>query len=107
DAFSSDAIPVHLLTKEAFALYQRHLNTNGIIAVHISNHFLDLEPVVVNLAKEFNYKFATIDYDEDEEEWWVYSCTWVLLSRKEQALNAPSIRNATTPARANLPRIPL
>ena len=47
DAFSSDAIPVHLLTKEAFEVYERHLNTNGVIAVHISNHYLDLEPVVV------------------------------------------------------------
>ena len=64
DAFSSDAIPVHLLTKEAFEVYERHLNTNGIIAVHISNHYLDLEPVVVNLARHFGYKLASIDYEE-------------------------------------------
>ena len=64
DAFSSDAIPVHLLTKEAFELYERHLNTNAIIAVHVSNHYLDLEPVVVNLARHFGYKLASIDYEE-------------------------------------------
>ena len=64
DAFSGDAIPVHLLTKEAFEVYQRHLNTNGVIAVHISNHYLDLEPVVVNLARHFGYKLASIDYEE-------------------------------------------
>ena len=61
DAFSSDAIPVHLLTEEAFALYERHLKTNGVIAVHISNGSLNLEPVVANLARRFNYQLAAID----------------------------------------------
>lgn len=46
DAFSSDAIPVHLLTREAMALYARKLSPGGLLAVHISNRFLDLEPVV-------------------------------------------------------------
>ena len=64
DAFSSDAIPVHLLTREAFELYGRHLKPNGVLAVHISNHYLDLEPVVANLARRFNYKAALINYDE-------------------------------------------
>src|SRR2546422_4110843 len=63
DAFSSDAIPVHLLTREAFELYQRHLRSGGIIAVHISNHYLDLEPVVVNVAKHFGFKLALIDFE--------------------------------------------
>jgi hypothetical protein len=65
DAFSSDAIPVHLLTKEACELYLRHLKPNGIIAVHISNHYLDLEPVVVNLAKHFGFRLALIDFEDD------------------------------------------
>jgi len=42
DAFSSDAIPVHLLTREAFALYWRHLKPNGVLAVHVTNKFIDL-----------------------------------------------------------------
>ena len=46
DAFSSDSIPVHLLTSQAMALYFRHLSPDGILAVHISNHYLDLEPVL-------------------------------------------------------------
>ncbi len=50
DAFNSDSIPIHLLTKEAFEVYQRHLKTNGLIAVHVSNASLDLAPVVVNLG---------------------------------------------------------
>src|SRR5437867_1373560 len=72
DAFSGDAIPVHLLTQEAFALYARHLKTNGIIAVHISNRYLNLDPVLLNVAHHFDYKLAVIDYEEDEEadEWW-------------------------------------
>src|SRR6185295_11925740 len=95
DAFSSDAIPVHLLTKEAFQIYQRHLNTNAIIAVHISNHYLDLEPVVVNLAKTFDYQLALIDYDETDEEWWLYSSTWILLTRNAEILKSPPIENAS------------
>lgn len=105
DAFSSDAIPVHLLTKQAFELYERHLKTNGIIAVHISNHYLDLEPVVANLAHEFNYRVAAIDYDESDDEWWLYSSTWILLTRDNAVMNFPPIRAVAYPAKtkANLP----
>jgi spermidine synthase len=95
DAFSSDAIPVHLLTKEAFDVYQRHLKTNAIVAVHISNHYLDLEPVVANLAKQFGYNMAIIDFDENDEEWWLYSSTWILLSRDQGVLEQPAISAAT------------
>lgn len=53
DAFSGDAIPVHLLTEEAFQLYLRHLSKpNGILAFHISNDALDLRPVIARLAAE-------------------------------------------------------
>ncbi|HEU4629337.1 MAG TPA: fused MFS/spermidine synthase [Gemmatimonadaceae bacterium] len=52
DAFSSDAIPVHLLTREALAVYRAHLAPGGIIAVHVSNRYLDLRPVVGNLAAD-------------------------------------------------------
>ena len=57
--------------------------------MHISNHYLDLEPVVVNLARHFGYKLASIDYEENDEEWWLYGSTWMLLSRSEQILNSP------------------
>lgn len=55
DAFSSDAIPVHLLTREAFALYDRVLAPRGILAVHISNRHLDLEPVVAAIVKDASH----------------------------------------------------
>jgi hypothetical protein len=51
DAFSSDSIPVHLLTRECFDLYWRHLQRNGVLAVHVSNRHLDLAPVVGTLAR--------------------------------------------------------
>jgi hypothetical protein len=52
DAFSSDAIPLHLVTREAMALYLRKLGPRGVLAFHISNRFLDLEPVLGNLARD-------------------------------------------------------
>ena len=107
DAFSSDAIPVHLLTREAFELYGRHLKRNGVLAVHISNHYLDLEPVVANLARRFNYKAALIDYDETDETWWLYSSTWILLSRDEKFLQWPAIAQGAHPLPDNKARGPL
>ena len=56
DAFSSDAIPVHLLTREALAVYFRHLKPDGILALHISNRYLDLEPVCAKAARSFSTK---------------------------------------------------
>ncbi len=50
DAFSSDAIPVHLITSEALAIYRRHMKPGGIIAFHVTNRFLNLVPVVEGLA---------------------------------------------------------
>lgn len=107
DAFSSDAIPVHLLTKEAFDVYQRHLKTNAIIAVHISNRYLDLEPVVENLAKQFGYKMAIIDYDEDDDEWWLYASTWILLTRDESLFDQSPIRAAARKAKPSSRKVPL
>jgi hypothetical protein len=107
DAFSGDAIPVHLLTKEAFEIYQRQLKTNGILVVHISNHYLDLEPVVVNLAHQFNYQVAAIDHDEGEEEPWDYSSTWIILSRNKEVINSPAISSAAYAVKTNYARVPL
>ena len=97
DAFSSDAIPVHLLTREAFELYQRHVKTNGVIAVHISNHYLDLEPVVANLAREFNYRLVLVDFDDDDDAWWLYPSTWALLTRDEKLFADPDIKELGRP----------
>jgi hypothetical protein len=107
DAFSSDAIPVHLLTREAFELYGRHLKPKGVLAVHISNHYLDLEPVVANLARHFGYKAALIDYDETDETWWLYSSTWMLLSRDEKFFQWPGIAQGAYPLQDKKSQAPL
>ena len=78
DAFSSDAIPVHLLTKEAMQLYFRHLRPDGVLAVHISNRYLDLQPVVEGEAQAIGKLTRTID-NEDDDTVDVFSATWVLV----------------------------
>ncbi len=60
DAFNSDSIPVHLLTRQAFSLYLKHLKPNGILAVHVSNRNLDLEKVVYRMANEFGLPMVSI-----------------------------------------------
>jgi hypothetical protein len=79
DAFTSDAIPVHLLTREAFVLYFRHLKPSGILAVHVSNRYLDLVPVVSRNAQDLGKAAIDVD-DEDEEEDYFSSSDWVLVS---------------------------
>lgn len=93
DAFSSDAVPAHLLTREAFAIYLKHLAPNGVIAVHISNRYLDLQPVVDAAAAHFNLGIATIS-DEVAESWYLYSSTWVLLCRNRGHLDKEEITSA-------------
>lgn len=91
DAFSSDAIPVHLLTKEAFAIYMKQIKPDGVIAVHISNRYLDLRPIVERLAVEFGLEVVSIS-DDDEPQWWVYATTWMILTKNKAILEHESIR---------------
>jgi SAM-dependent methyltransferase len=85
DAFSGDAIPVHLLTKEAFALYLRHLKPGGILAVHTSNTYLDLAPVVQLLADDAHYPVRLITNGDDLRKL-IDSSDWVLVTRNEDFL---------------------
>ncbi len=94
DAFSSDAIPVHLLTKESVAIYLKQLKPGGVLAVHVSNRYLDLRPVVVNLAKHFGLSYAILP-DDYEEQWWVYRTTWILVTRNQALLDTPKIKEMT------------
>ncbi len=81
DAFSSDAIPVHLLTLEAVQLYQQRLTENGLLAVHISNRHLDLEPIIKAIAQEQGLaalvRYDRVTYEEDN-----YRSQWVVLARE-------------------------
>src|SRR6266511_3557870 len=85
DAFSSDAIPVHLLTREALRLYLERLKPGGLLAFHLSNRFLDLEPVVANLAGDAGLA-GLIEEDESEETKGVASSTWAVLARTPETL---------------------
>jgi hypothetical protein len=88
DAFSGDAIPVHLLTKEALAVYFRHLKADGILAVHTSNTYLNLSPVVKLLAEDADYPVRLIASDEDAPRM-ISSADWVLVTRNQEFLNKP------------------
>ena len=110
DAFSSDAIPVHLLTREAFTVYERHLNTNGLIAVHISNKHLNLDPVVANLAREFKYQLAIVDSPAPRDQPWILSATWALLARDKmgaELINSAALQRTSRPPLTNSLNIPL
>jgi SAM-dependent methyltransferase len=100
DAFSSDAIPVHLITREALGVYLKHVKPDGIVAFHVSNRFLDLIPVVARLAKENGVHAVLVRDDPDEEADYRRSRTdWVLVSRDPAALRRPAIvaRGAVEP----------
>jgi spermidine synthase len=89
DAFSSDSIPVHLLTREAFEIYDRQLNRNGVLAVHISSAHLDLEPPVRRLAQHLQMNALRIDSHEDGVRG-IEGAVWMLLSRDERWLKKVS-----------------
>jgi hypothetical protein len=91
DTFSSDSIPVHLATKEAFALYLAHLAPDGIIAVHITNLHLDLQPVFWQLAQYYELSIARVNYPGDSNAG--YASHWILLSRDPSLLEIPAIQN--------------
>jgi SAM-dependent methyltransferase len=92
DAFSSDAIPVHLITKEALGIYLKHVKSDGIVAFHVSNRFLDLIPVVARLAKEQGAHAVLVNDDPDDEDESLRSRSdWVLVSRDPAALEREAI----------------
>jgi SAM-dependent methyltransferase len=83
DAFSSDAIPLHMITAEAFALYRKKLKPDGILLVHISNRVLNLEPVVARVAEVQGWQARILDYKDSEESKmgrYTTSSVWVALA---------------------------
>jgi SAM-dependent methyltransferase len=85
DAFSGDAIPVHLITSEALELYKRHIKPGGIIAFHVSNRFLRLQPVVKQLADHAGMHSVLIS-SADDEKIDVFSSDWVLVTNSQSFL---------------------
>ncbi len=84
DAFSSDSIPVHLLTVEAFREYMRHIRPGGVLALHVTNRYVDLLPVVVGACNELGLHWTHVDDRGDDGE--LMSTDWVLISNEKRSL---------------------
>ena len=87
DAFSGDAVPVHLLTREMFALYERALQPDGILALHVSNRYLDLKPVVHGAVVERGLKLVQV-VTTDNTMTRAIASTWLLATHNESFVAA-------------------
>jgi hypothetical protein len=85
DAFSGDAIPVHLLTKEALGVYLKHLKPTGVLAFHVSNQYLDLSPVIRQIAEEAGYE-AMLVKSQGKDDQLVLPTDWVLVTKNHTVL---------------------
>ena len=95
DAFTGDAIPVHLLTEEAFAIYQRHLTPDGILAVHISNLHFNLRPVMRARAEAMGVVAVLVESDADDERS-LYTADWMLITTNGPFLADPELQSMWT-----------
>lgn len=105
DAFSGDAIPVHLLTAEAIALYRRHLKPGGVLAFHVSSQYVDLPPVLEAEARHAGMTALgvhSLANDEDGE----FQADWVLMSASPEFFRQPDVAIAARPI-APRPDLPL
>lgn len=96
DAFSSDSVPMHLLTREALQVYRRALTPDGLLLIHISNRYLDLEPVLAQAAKADGWHAALYEYVPSETETTpnLSISVWIALSRDRESLFALRIFSA-------------
>jgi spermidine synthase len=92
DAFAGDAIPVHLLTRQAFDIYWRHLKPNGVLAVHVSNQYLNLAPIVALDAQARSIPVWQVENDA-EDNLDIYSATYVLASKRAGFFDDPLLKD--------------
>jgi SAM-dependent methyltransferase len=92
DAFLSDSIPLHLLTREAFSLYWRHLKPDGVLAVHVSNRYIALAPVVAQDAASRGMTTRSIDVYNDLDHG-VTRSVWVLVTRRKDLFQRGELAN--------------
>jgi hypothetical protein len=90
DAFTGDAIPLHLLTTQALEIYKRHLAAGGILAFHISNQHVDLEPAIYLLAQAAGMQARTIESHADDHKG-ALNATWVLVTNDGAFLALPAV----------------
>jgi len=107
DAFSSDSIPAHLLTREAISLYQSRLTSDGIIAIHVSNKHLDLAPLVHRLAREAGLSSKLV-HSEGELENRTLPALWVVVAQRSNPIwSSERMNSAIAPTGAILANAPL
>lgn len=97
DAFSGDAIPIHLLTIEAFDIYMKHVARNGALLVHVSNKFFDLAPLVLNAAQRRGH-YAVLARDLDTSGFIVSD--WMVVTRDPSLIDSPVLKPVITPVTA-------
>jgi hypothetical protein len=95
DAFTGDAVPVHLLTCEAFEIYLKQLKPDGVIAVNVANRHLDLHPVIWGVAQHFDLGTLSISTEGDKDEI-TTGADWILVSANEQFLSQDVMQSAAT-----------
>ncbi len=93
DAFNSDSIPIHLLTKESAEVYWGHLKPDGLLLFHISNQTVDLEPVVRGLAQQFGSTALRI-FDAGDQSRGVKESVWMIVTKNQAFLSAEEIQRA-------------
>jgi spermidine synthase len=99
DAFSSDAIPVHLLTRECFSVYWRHMKPDGLLLLHITNRFLDLEPVVRAQAAALGCRAELVRSPADPVNS-IGKADWMILTNNEHFLHSDEIEKSLEPSPA-------
>jgi len=92
DAFTGDAVPVHLLTRQAFELYLDRLRTDGVLTLHVTNRYLDLEREVVRAADALGVPVAVIPYRPSQSEPMQVGSEWVVASQNPHLLADPAVR---------------
>jgi len=93
DAFSGDSIPVHLLTREAMELYFRHLKPSGVLGVHITNHYLNLEPVLERIATATGRRMVVVESEVDDDNT-CYHTRWALMTADKTLFDRPEFKTA-------------
>jgi hypothetical protein len=105
DAFSSDAIPLHLLTDEAIGVYLRALSPRGLLLVHISNRYIELEPVIAAAARHRRLASSIRD-DNPDDQVMLTASSWVALSRDPKQIAILSAARRAAPWHALSPPAP-
>jgi spermidine synthase len=96
DAFSGDSIPMHLITREAMAVYVRHLKPDGVIVFQATNRFVDIAPVVERLAAEFGLTAVLVsDAAESDEgaDYWISATDQIIVTKNARLLAAEPIQS--------------